>query len=59
MKLIFLASLEKQFVLTVRDFDFWYVGGKFETPKICEIQTIYAIRKEIQEVTGMARFLAF
>jgi hypothetical protein len=33
-----------------------YCCGKLESPKGCEIQTIYAIMKEIRAVTGMARF---
>jgi hypothetical protein len=45
--------------LWVKGFVHCYVGGKFETPKSCEIQTIYAIMKEIRAVTGLARCTLF
>ena len=41
--------------LWAESFAHCYVGGKFETPKSCEIQTICAIMKENRVVTGMAR----
>jgi hypothetical protein len=36
---------------------FWYcyLGGKFESQKSCEMQTICSIMKEIRAVKGMAR----
>jgi len=38
-----------------KPFDFCYFGGKIESQKGCEMQTICAIMKEIRAVTGMAR----
>ena len=42
-----------------KSYEYCYVGGKIETQKGCEMQTICAIMKEIRAVTGMGRFMAF
>jgi len=43
----------------MKGIEFCYVGGKFETSKSREMQTICAIMKEIRAVTGMARYIEF
>ena len=48
-------SLAKLVILNVIAFKICYVGGKFETQKSCEIQTIYAILRGNIEVVTMAQ----